>query len=37
MVNAPRLRRRLDERLAWTLVAPLLALATIAGYQAGYR
>jgi hypothetical protein len=27
----------LDERLAWTLVAPLLALATIAGHQAGYR
>jgi hypothetical protein len=25
------------ERLAWTLVAPLLALATLAGHQAGYR
>jgi hypothetical protein len=31
------MRRRFDERLAWTLVAPLLALATIAGHQAGYR
>jgi hypothetical protein len=31
------MRRRLDERLAWTLVAPLLALATLAGHQAGYR
>ncbi len=27
----------LDERLAWTLVAPLLALASLAGHQAGYR
>ncbi len=31
------MRRRLDERLAWTLVAPLLALASLAGHQAGYR
>ena len=37
MVNAVTMRRRVDDRLAWTLVAPLLALATIAGHQAGYR
>ncbi|MGZ8648548.1 MAG: hypothetical protein ACXW08_07970 [Solirubrobacteraceae bacterium] len=36
-MNAASMRRRLDERLAWTLVAPLLALATLAGHQAGYR
>jgi hypothetical protein len=36
-VNPGRRGRRPGERLAWTLVAPLLALATIAGHQAGYR
>ena len=36
-MNRLRRGRRLGERLAWTLAAPLLALATIAGHQAGYR
>jgi hypothetical protein len=36
VVNAASMRPRFDERLAWTLVAPLLALASLAGHQAGY-
>jgi hypothetical protein len=37
VVNPAVRARLLGERLAWTLVAPLLALATLAGHQGGYR
>jgi hypothetical protein len=37
VVNRFHRGRRADVRVAWTLAAPLLALATLAGHQAGYR